>query len=114
MTRDASEHEDAALTQQALSALPTVPVPAELAARILADFDAVAAGLARRPANRWRDALWPGVPVWKPATVLALSLMVGLAAGALLPSSAFSGDNTDQTQVSSLDSGSALDLSGDL
>jgi hypothetical protein len=107
---------DAAVTQRALSALPTVPVPPALAARILADFDAVQGARAKRaaPLARWREALWPGAPLWKPATVLALSLIVGLTVGAFLPAGDSTSDTSDQTQVSSLDSGSVLDISGDL
>lgn len=109
------DREDAAMTQRALSALPTVPVPADLQARIMADFDAVQASLLKRAARvRWRDLFWPGAPLWKPATVLALSLIIGLAAGVFVPTGVLSSDTTDQTQVSSLDSASALDFSGDL
>ena len=110
---------DGAFAQRALSRLPSVAVPPALEARILADFDAAAARRRRtlwnapaRLMGAWRDAVWPGAPAWKPATVLALSLMIGLAAGALVPSSALTRD--DQTQVSSSDSNSVLDISGDL
>jgi hypothetical protein len=110
---------DAAFAQRAVSRLPTVAVPASLEARILAGFDAVAARRRRslwnapaRLAGAWRDAVWPGAPAWKPATVLALSLAIGVTAGAMVPASALTRD--DQTQVSSLDTNSVLDISGDL
>lgn len=110
--------QDAAFAQRAVSSLPSVPVPGGLEARILADFDAVTARRRRslapgRLVRRWRDTMWPGAPMWKPAAVLALSLAVGLAAGAMVPSSAFV--QQDQAQVSSLDTTtSTLEISGDL
>lgn len=119
MARDEVQ-QDAAFAQRTVSALPSVPVPAELEARILADFDAVAArrraspwNLPARLVRGWRDLVWPGAPVWKPATALALSLAIGLLAGAVVPSSAFV--QQDQTQVSSVDTTtSTLEISGDL
>ena len=111
--------DDAAFAQGALNALPSVAVPAALERRILADFDAVAARPPRaRFVGRLRDAVWPGAPVWKPASVLALSLVIGLAAGALVPSADLTRDTANQTQVSSssspYDSSPALDMSKDL
>lgn len=103
--------EDAAFADVVLKTLPSVAVPPQLEARILADFDAVAAerapGALSRLAHRWRDVIWPGAPLWKPASMLALSLLVGLMAGAFVPSPA-----SEQTNTAS-DSQSVLDMSGE-
>ena len=66
-----------------LGNLPGVAAEPALQARILADFDRVAA-------RRWRfgrffDAMWPGVPLWRPATVMAAALAIGIAAGVYIP-----------------------------
>lgn len=78
----------------ALGELPGVAVTPALQARILADFDRVAA-------RRWSlramfDAVWPGVPVWRPATVLAAALVIGIAAGIYVPLE----DSAEQTTSS--------------
>jgi hypothetical protein len=114
--------EDRAFAEAALKELPSVAVPSALQARILADFDAVAAkhapqasqapGALAQRLRRWRDALWPGAPLWKPASVLALSLLIGLSAGALMPAST-SAAPSEQT-LAALDATPVLDLSGDL
>ena len=112
---------DAAFASHVLAALPTETVSAALEARILADFDAALARrrtsprfTAARWAERLRDMVWPGAPAWKPASVFALSLMVGLAAGAFVPSASAETDNSDQVQTVALDHTPSLDLLGDL
>ena len=90
---------------------------AELEARILASFDEVTA---RRQASvgaaiaklgeRVRDAVWPGAPAWKPASVLALSLAVGILAGNYLPLNGVVSDQTEQTASVTLDAPPAFDL----
>jgi len=108
--------EDAAFADSALRALPSVPVPAALEARILADFDAIAAQLRRgalsRLLRRWQNLIWPGAPLWKPASVLALSLIIGLTAGVLVPSTTLSGEQTVSSP--SYDTAEALEMSGEL
>jgi hypothetical protein len=87
-----------------------------LQARILADFDVVSAGRARPLAvrigaflARVSDAAWPGVPAWKPAAALGLSLMIGLGVGALLPAYGPADDMS-----AALDVPQGLDMGGDL
>lgn len=92
--------DDKAFADAVLKALPTAAVPAALQARILADFDRVAArrrlGLRTIRVIGWVERLWPGVPAWQPASVLALSLVLGLTAGAFVPSQAFARQTSDQ------------------
>lgn len=110
-----TESDEAVFADDVLKALPSVAVPPELEARILADFDAVAAkrapGVFSRFMRRWRDMVWPGAPVWKPASVLALSLIVGLTAGAFVPASALTSNG--QTTTTSTTPPPVLDMSGD-
>ena len=98
--------------------VPSVAVPSSLEMRILADFDRLAV---RRPAPglmawavQWAERLWPGAPVWQPVGLLAASLIVGLTAGALVPSVMPNGSTvTDQTLVAA-DTPLAMDLYRDL
>ena len=107
---------DAAFADGVLKALPSVAVPPGLEARILTDFDAVAAkrapGAVARLMIRLRDAMWPGAPLWKPASILALSLLIGLTAGAFVPSAALS-PSAQTTTTASKEITSVLDMSGD-
>jgi hypothetical protein len=112
--------DDAAFTARIVGRLPTTAVPPALEARILADFDRLAAGpshgLLWRLAARWRDRLWPGAPVWQPAGLLAASLAIGLLAGALVPASSISTSSSGSTEqtLSAMDTSSPLDLYKDL
>jgi hypothetical protein len=107
--------DDREFVETALRALPSVAVPAPLEARILAGFDALETKRAARAGllRRWRDAIWPGAPLWKPASVLALSLLLGLSAGTLMPTGTQVSAPSEQT-LAALDSAPVLDLSGDL
>lgn len=96
--------QDGMWVDHALRELPSVPVPAALQARILADFDGAAA-------RRWSlrkafDTVWPGVPLWRPATVLAAALVVGIAAGIYVPLE----DGGEQTVSIALDAPPSFDL----
>jgi len=112
---------DAAFVSRMMATLPAETVPNTLEARILADFDAA---LERRRnslrfsavklAERLRDMVWPGAPVWTPASALALSLLIGLAAGAFVPSASVETDNPNQVLTVALDKTPSLNLSGDL
>jgi len=85
------------------------PASAALASRILADFDVVSARRAKWGLSRLRDAIRPGAPAWKPAAALGLSLMIGLAVGALLPAYG----SADDSSIAS-DTSPGLDFGGDL
>lgn len=86
---ETERRDDRVFTDRMVTRLPSVAVPAGLEAKILADFDRIAArrrsGLAA-VVGRIGALLWPGVPVWQPASVLGLSLALGLLMGVLLPS----------------------------
>ena len=107
--------DDAQFAQEILKALPAAAVPAVLEARILGDFDRVAmrpgklAGVLARIGER----LWPGVPVWQPASVLAVSLVMGLTAGALLPSPGTVVPASDLVVTAALDNPPDIDLDRD-
>jgi hypothetical protein len=101
-------NDDARMTQQLLRSLATVAVPAALEQRILADFDRLAARRAIPAMHRIGAWLWPGVPAWAPASALVFSLIVGLAAGAVMPSMNLSQSSTD-TVIAAMDTGSAID-----
>lgn len=110
--------DDAAFANAILKSLPVTAVPDRLQARLLADFDRVVvrrkSGLARRLAQRWGELLWPGAPVWQPVSALALSLVIGLTAGALVPAFAASSASSDQV-VAALDTTATVaDLDKDL
>jgi len=116
----ADAESDAAFAARVLTGLPGVPVPGTLEARILADFDAVAAKRKAslwtwvlRPAQSLRDAVWPGVPAWQPASIFALALLIGLTAGTLVPSSALTSAGAVQDETAAVDTVPNLDLSGD-
>ena len=115
---DKQRMDDAAFADAILKGLPATAVPAALQARILADFERVAARRASRWTHRiaqhWSELLWPGVPVWQPVSMLALSLIVGLTAGAFVPAVSTSGVSSDQV-VAALDTTTTdADLDKDL
>ncbi|MDE2630705.1 MAG: hypothetical protein KGM97_06915 [Alphaproteobacteria bacterium] len=107
---------DAEFAARLMKELPSAPVSGTLQARILADFDAVAAKrkfpLWTRPLRALRDAVWPSAPVWKPASVFALSLAIGLAAGTLIPSSVLTDGGSVQPDTAAFDTDQGADLSG--
>jgi hypothetical protein len=70
---------------------------------ILASFDAVAARRRSSVFVRFRDLVWPGAPVWRPAAVLSLSLVIGLVAGTLVPLESAMADNGEQATSVALD-----------
>jgi hypothetical protein len=106
-------NEDAVWLDGALKSLPTVPVSPALQQSILASFDAVTA---RRHAGfsgalrRTAAAIWPGVPAWRPAAALALSLVVGVMAGTLLPLESAMADGNEQSVSVALDAPPPFDL----
>lgn len=97
---ETDRNDDAEFVQRLLNGLSPVAVPAALERRILDDFDRLAT---RTPLlERIAALLWPGVPAWAPASALAVSLIVGLAAGAAIPSSSLSRSSTD-TVIAAMD-----------
>ena len=117
---------DALFAGRLFKKLASTPVPAGLEQRILADFDRLAgargrrpipafAGGARRFAEVWAERLWPGAPLWQPASLLALSLAVGLMAGSFVPSRTASASlSTSSDQLVAADTGAAMDFYKDL
>jgi hypothetical protein len=106
-------NEDAVWLDGALKNLPTVPVSAALQQSVLASFDAATArrktgigGAMRRLAA----TVWPGVPAWRPAVVLAFSLVIGVMAGTIIPLEDAIADSSEQTASVALDAPPAFDL----
>jgi hypothetical protein len=97
---DLERTDDTGFADAILKRLPTTPVPDGLSARILADFDRVAAGRHHGGLaallHRMGEFVWPGAPAWQPVSVLALSLVLGLTAGVLVPSPQVASAATDQ------------------
>jgi hypothetical protein len=110
-----NQRNDAQFAHEILKSLPTMAVPAALEARILADFDRVTAHRGRRAGwfGRIGETLWPGAPAWQPASVLALSLAIGLMAGGFVPSPAVSTTTSDQVVTAALDSAPLIDFDKD-
>lgn len=79
-------------TDRALSRLPQSALSPRLEAALMAGYDAwnaerekgvwaaVKAGL-----RRFTETVWPGAPIWVPASALAAALLVGAGLGAALP-----------------------------
>jgi len=110
------EKVDAAYAAKLLKALPTTAVSSSLEARILGDFDRLMLGQDHRGAQRivarWAERLWPGAPLWQPLSALALSLLIGLAAGTLVPASTQT--TTTEQSYAVADTSSVMDLYKDL
>lgn len=93
--------------------LPPVPVTPVLHSRVLASFDAVTER--RRTGfrgflRRLGETVWPGAPVWQPASVLAASLAVGITAGTFLPVEQALADGVEQPGAVALDALPNFDL----
>jgi hypothetical protein len=108
-----NQTDDKGFVHDTLKSLPTTAVPAALEARILADFDRVAVRRRSGLLARFGERLWPGAPAWQPASVLALSLIVGLTAGALLPATATTTAASGEQIVIASDTTPDLDLDRD-
>jgi len=108
------DRDDGAFASMCLKALPTTPASPALEARLMADFDrlALAQGGRLSSALHWAERMWPGVPLWQPLSALALSLLIGLAAGTLVPATNQS-PSTDQS-FAVADTSSVMDLYKDL
>lgn len=86
------ENSEGDFTDRALSRLPQPTLPPSLEATLMAGYDAwnaerekgvwaaVKAGL-----RRLTETVWPGAPMWVPASALGAALLVGAGLGAALP-----------------------------
>jgi hypothetical protein len=97
-------NDDAAWLDRVVRAQHSVATTPALERQILQSFDALTArrqaGLAaalQRLKGRFRDAVWPGVPAWKPASVLACSLLIGAIVGMYLPVEGLRSEGGEQT-----------------
>ena len=106
-------NEDAEWLDDVLTVMPTVPVTVALQSNILASFDAV---IVRRDAGfagavrQLAATVWPGAPAWRPAAVLAFSLVVGVMAGTLMPLEDAMADGSEQAASVALDAPPTFDL----
>jgi hypothetical protein len=106
---------EAAKLDDALDGAARVEDSSALEARIMAAFDAGSgANIVSRAAGWLRDRVWPGAPLWQPATAFALSLMIGVGAGFLLPFSNAAEANTDRGASVALGEPLSLELTGNL
>ena len=118
MQDDNLKDSDALFAARTLAALPAIAPTSALETRILADFDTLTArravtpwAVAIRTMRGFGDTIWPGVPAWQPASILAISLLIGLAAGSVIP--AWSETNESSGQSLTLDVPPVLDTSGE-
>ena len=88
---------------------PEIP-SASLSARILSAFDATHRPVPRGMVQRIRDAVWPGAPLWQPASALVFSLIVGIVVGAALPEAVDGHEMSEQATMLPIDAPSAVDL----
>lgn len=106
-------NEDAVWLDGTLKCLPRVPVSAALQHNVLTCFDAVATRREAGISGVMRSlaaVVWPGVPAWRPAAALAVSLVVGAIAGTIVPLEDAMADNNEQTVSVALDVPPAFDL----
>jgi len=87
-------YDDARALDDLLRRAGTIEPSLELKAEILA-----AAG---RPRESWIQALWPFGAAWKPASALAAAIMLGIAAGVVLPNPLGGGDEPLESEIGEL------------
>ena len=92
MTDDISDH---AFADHAIQRLTLVEPSSGFEAALLAGYDAWNAERAKGPWAAWKaglrrfcETIWPGAPVWAPASALAAALLIGAGVGAILPTKA--------------------------
>jgi hypothetical protein len=75
--------DDTEFVTRALARLPELAPPPGLSRRILAGYDTRQAqgGLW----TRLCDIVWPGAPLWAPASAFGAALLLGVSLGAVLP-----------------------------
>jgi hypothetical protein len=101
--------ETAKFVTRALARLPEPVPPPGLNRALLAAYDA-------RPARRglWAglcEIVWPGAPLWAPASAFAAALLLGVTLGAVLPTMRDAGVmrfSLDQPASFNLDTGEDL------
>jgi hypothetical protein len=112
---------DRDFTDLALRRMPReVPSPAFQAA-LLAAYDAWNAKRAEGPwaqlsasLRQFADAIWPGAPLWAPASAFAFALLVGAGLGATLPTMMEDQPGFSLEQPASFDLSSADQVAEDL
>jgi len=81
-----SAADEARALDAVLGGASAVVVPAELTARLLADFTRASSRWSlRRFAASLTDAVWPGAPLWQPAAAFGLALAIGIGIAMLVP-----------------------------
>ena len=81
-----SAADEARALDAVLGGASAVEVPAELTARLLADFTRASSRWSlRRFAVSLTDAVWPGAPLWQPAMAFGLALAIGIGVAMLAP-----------------------------
>ena len=86
------ELSDRDFTDRAVKKLARASTPAGLQTALLAAYDGWNASRGGRLRSSWKtgvrfvvDIVWPGAPVWVPASALAAALLLGAGLGILLP-----------------------------
>ncbi len=86
------DHSDRDFADRAVKRLKHPPAPARLEAALLAAYDNWNVRRGKGFWSGWKagvaivfDIIWPGAPLWAPASALAVALLVGAGLGALLP-----------------------------
>lgn len=86
------DHSDQDFADHAVKRLGQPSVPAGLEAALLAAYDKWNAKRGKTFWSGWQaalevasDVIWPGAPLWAPASALAVALLVGASLGVVLP-----------------------------
>lgn len=86
------ENSDRDFVDRALRQLPRATPSSGFEAALLAGYDAWKAERKKGPwaaikagLRRFSETIWPGAPLWVPASALAVALLVGAGVGAALP-----------------------------
>ena len=86
------DRSDAEFADRALARLPAVTPASGFEASLLAAYEG---WQAKRPAGPWAafqgavrafgEMVWPGAPLWAPASAFAAALLLGIGLGVMLP-----------------------------
>jgi hypothetical protein len=86
------DHSDRDFADRAVRRLGQPSVPAGMEAALLAAYDQWNAKRGTSFGSGWKaalvvasDVIWPGAPLWAPASALAVALLVGAGLGVALP-----------------------------